>query len=415
MVSPELSVLIVNYNTWWECVGAIRSLRQNPPTRPDGSVMPFEVIVVDNKSPDQPPAAIVSVRTALAEISRDFDDPESGQLIMHDENSGYSKGVNLCYHRSRGRWILVSNPDLSFPPGCISTLQRHLEAHPTVGCVVPKGYWDDDFMGQLPPNTLPTLTDLFGMTFGEYSRWLRRRYGRWLARGWVKVWQADAPLDLRMMSGCLFLVERDYFESIGLMDERYPLYYEDADLSIRIGKSGRTLTQVADSKLVHFVNRSGQTDVETMMTRHDKSRAIYFRKWYGRLGSWLLSACQAIERAPWLRWLRKTAPDGSYTDLGESDQPPVIELPKHWDEFLLLMSLDSRFYLSGGVFGSGDRWTPSPVMFNNFSATVYWYRAYDLTDGGFREIGTWSYSCKRHLGHSVIPGSADTAEVAAGS
>ena len=74
--------------------------------------------------------------------------------------------------------------------------------------------------------------------------------------------------DLNMMSGCLFLMERGYFESIGRMDERFPLYYEDADLSRRILRSGRTLTQVPDSRLVHFVNRSGQTDFETMMRRH---------------------------------------------------------------------------------------------------------------------------------------------------
>jgi hypothetical protein len=66
------------------------------------------------------------------------------------------------------------------------------------------------------------------------------------------------------------------------------------------------------------------------------------------------------------------------------------------------MAPDSRFYLSGGLFGSGDRWTPSEVMFANFSATTYWYRAYDLTGGRFEQLGTWRFHCRRHLGQ-VIP------------
>ena len=38
-MKPEMSVLVVNYNTWNECASAIHSLRQNPPRRKDGSVM----------------------------------------------------------------------------------------------------------------------------------------------------------------------------------------------------------------------------------------------------------------------------------------------------------------------------------------------------------------------------------------
>lgn len=406
-MTPELSVLIVNYNTWRECAQAVRSLLQAPPTRPDGSTMPFECIVVDNLSPQRDPVRIAELQAALAEVGEAMGDPEAGRLILHDENGGYSKGVNLCHRHSRGRWLLVSNPDLVFPPGCITALQRHLERDPRAGCVVPKGYWDPDFMGRLPPNTLPTPKDLVLTTLGEFSRRIRRSYGRRLARSWVRVWEADRPLALEMMSGCLFLIERSFFESIGRMDERYPLYYEDADLSVTIRRAGRTVTQVPDARLVHFVNRSGQTDFSTMMTRHDQSRVLYFRKWYGRFGTRLLQWCSDLVRTSRLRRLRKQAPDGAFTDLGASTEPPEIRLPRSCERFLLLMSLDSRFYLSGGLFGSGDVWRPSPSMFANFSATVYWYRAFDLSGGRFRELGTWRYQCRRHLGRALEPISGD--------
>jgi GT2 family glycosyltransferase len=389
-VTPELSVLIVNYNTWRDCAAAVQSLRQNGPTRADGSPMPYEVIVVDNASPLRPPADIELLRQALADVAADQRDERSSQLILHDDNGGYSKGVNLCFRHSRGRWILVSNPDLLFSPGCISALQRQLERDPRTGCAVPKGYWDSEHRGKLPPNRLPTLGDFVWTTLADFVRPLRRRYGRALVREWLGIWEAQRPLPMRMMSGCLFLVERGYFESIGLMDERFPLYYEDSDLSRRIHRSGRLLVQVPDSKLVHFVNRSGQTDLATMWSRHDISRDLYFAKWYGPLGRFVHRGLLRLLKSRVGRALFKTPPDAPFVDLGASEQAPVLRF-RRCERFLVLVTPDPRFHLAGGVLGSGDAWTPTPELFANFGPTVYWCRAYDLTGGRLDEIGTWRY------------------------
>lgn len=401
---PELSVLIVNYNTWRECIQAVRTLRQHGPTRPDGSPMPFECIVVDNNSPATVPGQPERLREELRALAEEQGDPEAGRLIMHDENGGYSKGMNLAFAHSRGRWILVSNPDLVFTPGLIEKLQRHLENDPKAGIVVPKGFWDTGFSGRLPPNTLPTLRDLVVTTFGAFSRRLSRWHARRLARSWLRVWEANEPKALPMMSGCLFLVERSFFESIGLFDERYPLYYEDADLSVKIRKAGRTVTQVPDAELAHFVNRSGMSDPQTMWERHDTSRGLYYRKWYGRLGKWLLGWQQWMWSTKRLARFRKQAPHGPVTDLGESALRPVIELPRHCDKYLLLMSLDPRFYLSGGMILSGDRWTPDDEMWSNFHYSTFFYKVYDLSDGRFEELGQWRYSSLSHLGELTEKG-----------
>jgi N-acetylglucosaminyl-diphospho-decaprenol L-rhamnosyltransferase len=400
---PELSVLIVNYMTWTELLVALRSLRTHVPTRPDGTPMPFECIVVDNQSPNRTPAAVAEVEAELRQLGAEQGDPAAGRLILHDENGGYSKGMNLAFAHSRGRWILVSNPDLLFTPGLIAKLQRQLEQDPTAGIVVPKGFWDSDFMGRLPPNTLPTLTDVLWATLGEFSRVLSRWHHRRLLRSWLRAWQAERAVDLPMMSGCLFLIERAFFESIGRFDERYPLYYEDSDLSVAIRRAGRRIVQVPDAQLVHFVNRSGMADPETMWRRHDVSRGLYYAKWYGRLGTAMLRWSKWMLSSPFWRRFRKQPPHAPTTDLGTSAQKPLIVLPRHCERFLLLMSLDARFYLSGGVFGSGDRWTPSDTMFANFGCTVFFYQGYDLTGGRCEPLGTWRYSCRSHLGVPVDP------------
>ena len=107
----ELSVLIVNYNSWKECAQAIASLRSHGPTRPDGSPMPFECVVVDNASPQQPPRQIERVERELQLLCEEQGDERAGVLVRHHENGGYSKGMNLAFERSRGRQILVSNPE----------------------------------------------------------------------------------------------------------------------------------------------------------------------------------------------------------------------------------------------------------------------------------------------------------------
>ncbi len=415
---PELSVLIVNYNTWRECAAAIASLRRHAPRRADGSPMPFECVVVDNASPRRDPAAIAAVEQELQALGREQGDPASGRLILHTENGGYSKGMNLAFANSRGRRILVSNPDVVFVPDLIDALRRHLDADPRAGCVVPKGFWDPQCTGHLPPNTLPTLWDVAMTTLGEFSPALSRWYQKRLARSWVRVWSAEQPIPLPMMSGCMFLIDRAYFESVGKFDERYPLYYEDTDLSMTIRRSGRTVVQVPDAKLVHLVNRSGMSDPHLQSSRHDTSRVLYYRKWYGAIGPWFLRRARHLLTSKRLEHFRRKPDSFGITDLGSSRERPVVVLPRSCERYLLLMSLDGRFYLSGGTFGTGDRWTPNDAMWSNFANTTFFFAAFDLTGGRFEPIGKWRWHNQSHLGVAPVdapPPAAPARPVAGGT
>jgi len=397
----ELSVLIVNYNSWKECAAAIASLRENGPTRPDGSPMPFECVVVDNASPMQPPRQVERVERELQQLREQQGDERAGVLIRHDENGGYSKGMNLAFAHSRGRQVLISNPDVVFLDGLISRLQRALESDPEMGIAVPKGYWSPDLDGHLPPNTLPTLADAWGEALAAYSpRRTRRRAKRFLER-WLEVWDAEQPLALPMMSGCMFLVDREYFEAVGKWDERYPLYYEDADLSVTIRRSGRTITQVPDARLVHFVNRSGMSDLETMWSRNRVSKDRFYAKWYGLRGRVTMAACRWLASNRLLARYRRVPPEPPFVDLGASADKPVLQLPRSCERFVVLMSLDMRFFLAAGIFGSGDRWTPSDAAFRSFVVADFYFQVYDLSSGAPEHLGTWRYQCQSHLGQRV--------------
>lgn len=162
------------------------------------------------------------------------------------------------------------------------------------------------------------------------------------------------------------------------------------------------MTQVPGAHLVHFVNRSGMSDPETMWKRHDTSRVLYYRKWYGWLGTTLLRWSKWMLKSPfWKRW-RKAPPHGPMVDLGESVERPLIVLPRSCEKFLLLMSLDSRFYLSGGVFGSGDRWTPSDVMYHKLRLhDVLLQSVQTCRAAASKRSGSGRYRCLSHLGVPV--------------
>src|SRR5690606_14213366 len=75
---PVLSLLLVNYNTWRYCVDALRSFVRNAPTRADGTPMPWEAIVVDNRAPHADPGAEAELEALLAECG--------GRLIRNTSN-----------------------------------------------------------------------------------------------------------------------------------------------------------------------------------------------------------------------------------------------------------------------------------------------------------------------------------------
>ena len=92
----------------------------------------------------------------------------------------------------------------------------------------------------------------------------------------------------------------------------------------------------------------------------------------------------------------------------------MLELGRQCERFLVLLSLDARFYLAAGLIGSGARWTPSPAAFDLFVSATYYFAAYDLTGGRFQRIGTWRYTCLSHFGVPV-PGTAVSKPEAVGS
>ena len=109
---PDLSIIILNWNTRELLVKCLKSIFANAPQ------CEFEVIVVDNNSDED-------ITDAVAQF-------EGVRLIRNDYNYGFAAGNNIGYRESIGRYVMPLNPDTLIYPETIDRLLRELETDTSV-------------------------------------------------------------------------------------------------------------------------------------------------------------------------------------------------------------------------------------------------------------------------------------------
>lgn len=374
----DVSALFVNYNSWGLLAQAIGSLEE---TFPEG--LSLEVVVVDNASPLDDPEARGRVQAAVERIG--------GTVILHDSNDGYGPGMNLAARHSSGRHLLVCNPDIVLMPGCVEGLVRFLDAHPDVWVGEPEPYAEPTLEVQLPVHILPTVSDLFTSTLAVASRHFNAWNNRRRTRAAVPVWGSTEPQDLLMFGGCCFLVPRVMLDEIGFFDERYPLYFEDTDLAMRVRRAGRRITRVPGARVVHLYDRSAATARELAETRYQKSRTLFFRKWYGRLGAAALALNSRISASTWVQGRAQERWRTFGREIDRDEEGPLIRLPRSSARFVVEIAYEPFFLLTAAAFGSGDHWRPSATIVSELKQAA-WFRVVDLENDAYDELGCWRYT-----------------------
>jgi len=164
-------------------------------------------------------------------------------LLRNDRNLGFAAGmtVGLRHALAQGaRSVLVLNNDTVVAPTMVQTL---LEADGQLGrpgILGPAIYYSDD------PERLWRLGD--------------RRH-RWLPMPRPVALPPDmAPLAVDYVTGCAMLVRREVFETVGLFDERYYMYFEDADFCRRVRDAGFALWCVPQARMWHKVSLTARQD-----------------------------------------------------------------------------------------------------------------------------------------------------------
>ena len=226
---PDVSILILSWNTRQLTLECLDSL---PRSVDDG--LTYEVIMVDNGSTD-----------GSAEALRARNDID---LISNAENRGYAAAVNQAYARARGEFILLLNSDVEFEPGALSTLMRFLREREDVAGVGPL-YLNPDRSVQQHHFRLPT----FAMTLANTSRVLGRvpALARQVRRYRMLDDDFSEPRPVEQPSASCLLLRRSVLPAVELMQERYPIYFNDVALAHWLAARGERLWVTPQAVVVH--------------------------------------------------------------------------------------------------------------------------------------------------------------------
>ena len=262
---PDISIVIVNWNTSSELEACLRSVREENSIR-------LETIVIDNASSDD---SAEMVRREFPQI----------QLIENKANLGFAKAANQGIKSSSGRYVLLLNPDSEVKPGALSALVRFGDENPEVGIFGPKVLYPDGSL-QYSCRGFPTVAAGFFRNTILTKYFPRNSYiFDYLMLGW----DHSEPREVDWVSGAALVARRDLLEDIGMLDERFYMYCEDVDLAYRAHNKNWRVTYFPLATVVHACSKASSQNPNRMIIEHHKSIFRYFRKHHGRRPStWLL-------------------------------------------------------------------------------------------------------------------------------
>ena len=257
--APVLSIVIVNWNTRDLLLAVLGRLFRAPR-------LACEVLVIDNQSADD------SVAAARAQFPQAI-------VLPQPKNGGFAYGVNRGLERARGRWILLLNTDAEADP---ERLDRFIAA-----------------AEQLPDVAIfgPRITDEHGTT--QRSTWQRHLPRHYLLHALFLGRFADEPLptaagDVDCVSGCVFLIRANVLREVGGFDERFFMYYEEADFCERVRRAGHRVRWLPEVAFVHEGGLSAAQSAKRTFVAFRESCLLYHAQWHGRGWTEYVRACLVL-------------------------------------------------------------------------------------------------------------------------
>ena len=278
MSHVEVSVSIVSYNSRKVLQKCINSVIE---TSKDQDI---EIIVVDNCSED---GSAEMVQSSFPNV----------RLIRNRENVGFGKAHNQSFTLSKGNYFLILNPDTVIFPGAINRMVEFMDHHRHVGAAGCKIFWDDEKKFMFPDLKIHTLkTGIIQFTpFCRYfpNSMISQRYWQSARR----LWDAQTPGNVEGVTGGMMFVRRESFESVGMFDERFFLFFEEHDLLRRMKKQGWEIYYIPDAEIQHYFEESFRNSSVDTGAVFMQSARYYYRKHYGVLGALFLKALGMCNRA----------------------------------------------------------------------------------------------------------------------
>ena len=269
MDRPSIHVVIVNWNSGTQLKECLQSFA----TVAADAVM-VRLTVVDNASVDGSCEGLEGVTSTPPAIIRNAD------------NRGFGAACNQGAAGSDADYLLFLNPDTRLMAGSLELPARYLQApeHKAVGIA---GIQLRDVDGHVARNTArtPTAWSAFGTSLG-----LDRLMPSLFPPHFVTEWAHDETQTVDQVMGAYFLVRRALFEVLGGFDERFFVYYEDLDFSVRAQAQGFSSVYLATAQAFHRGQGTTENATARRMFYFARSKILYALKHFSAFGAFAVIA-----------------------------------------------------------------------------------------------------------------------------
>jgi len=206
-----------------------------------GELDAAHVVVIDNG----PPGKHAEITRALAAWPAAAGTIEE---VAGQGNVGYGRANNLAIERVHSDVHLVMNPDVELDRVALREALRALREHPEVGMVAPAVFGDEGERQYLCKR-YPSVWVLFLRGFAP--AFLQRRFARAIHDYEMRDVIGDKFVaNVPLASGCFMLARTALLTRLGGFDARFFMYFEDYDLSLRLGKEA-PVAYVPQARILH--------------------------------------------------------------------------------------------------------------------------------------------------------------------
>lgn len=246
MSRPELSIVILNYNTrdlTLDCLASLRKVKNESD---------FEIILCDNGSSD---GSVEAIKEKYPEVI----------IIENNANLGFAKGNNAAKNIAKGEYILFLNTDTIVYKDTIRKTLDYLKEHKDVGAVTCKLVLNDGSLDKDARRSFPTPW----VSFTHLALPLDRLFpkSKLFARYWYGYISPDTTHDADVLQGAYFLAPKKLLDEVGWFDEDYFLDGEDIDLCWKIKEKGYRLVYYPEVSILHL---KGATKGKTKKVQRSK-------------------------------------------------------------------------------------------------------------------------------------------------
>jgi len=247
----KVSIIIVTWNGAKHILNCLESVQKSTYTD-------YEIIVVDNGSKD---GTLDLIRKKFSNI----------KLILNNKNLGFTGGNNIGIRAAQGEIIFLLNDDTIIHPDLIKILVQEIEKSPKIGIVGPKIYFMDK------PNKI--------WFAGGKIDWLRGNtlhLGRDLTD---RELSNDSKKEVDFITGCALMIKKEVIKKIGLLDNTFFAFYEDADWCQKAKKAGYQIIYFPFGGVWHIKSATASTPfIDNIKNKYFKIFSRYlkfsvFLKW----------------------------------------------------------------------------------------------------------------------------------------